>query len=50
MFLAVPSRVTGELPHLVASEVETLKTMSRHMLAELKALGDAPPNLKADHR
>src|SRR3954468_5100603 len=29
MFLAVPSRVAGELPHLVASEVEILKRVSR---------------------
>ena len=48
MFLAVPSRVAGELPHLVASEVEILKRVSRDMLAELKALGGLPPNVKAD--
>jgi phage terminase Nu1 subunit (DNA packaging protein) len=48
MFLALPSRVAGELPHVVASEVEILKRLSRDMLAELKALGEVPPNLKAD--
>ncbi|MCC2651676.1 MAG: hypothetical protein K0R61_1767 [Microvirga sp.] len=48
MFLALPSRVAGELPHLVTSEVEILKRLSRDMLAELKALGEVPPNLKAD--
>ena len=48
MFLTVPSRVAGELPHLVASEVEILKRVSRDMLAELKALGGLPPNVKAD--
>src|SRR5215212_1902781 len=44
MFLAVPSRVAGELPHMVPSEVEILKRVSRDMLAYLKALGEVPPN------
>src|SRR5215203_6637435 len=48
MFLAMPSRVAGELPHLVASELEILKKTSRDMLAELKALGDSPPKINAD--
>src|SRR5829696_7171773 len=39
MFLSMPSRVAGELPHLVASELEILKKTSRDMLAELKELG-----------
>jgi phage terminase Nu1 subunit (DNA packaging protein) len=42
MMLSMPARVQGELPHLVASEVETLKRLSREMLAELKALGGEP--------
>jgi phage terminase Nu1 subunit (DNA packaging protein) len=41
--LSIPARVQGELPHMVASEVELLKKLSRTMLAELKALGDKPP-------
>ena len=48
MVLSMPSRVAGELPHLVASEVEILKRLSRNMLAELKALGETPPKVKAD--
>ena len=48
MFLSMPSRVAGELPHLVASELEILKKTSRDMLAELKALGDSPPKIRAD--
>ena len=46
--LSMPSRVAGELPHLVPSELEILKHLTRDMLAELKALGAAPPRLKAD--
>jgi phage terminase Nu1 subunit (DNA packaging protein) len=48
MVLSMPSRVAGELPHLVASEVEILKRLSRDMLAELKALGEKAPKVKAD--
>ena len=48
MFLLMPSRVAGELPHLVASELEILKRISRDMLAELKALGNSPPQIKAN--
>ena len=44
----MPSRVAGELPHLVASELEILKKTSRDMLAELKALGESPPKIRAD--
>src|SRR3954470_7670256 len=43
MMLSMPARVQGELPHLVASEVETLKRLAREMLAELNALGGEPP-------
>src|SRR3712207_1212601 len=43
MMLSMPARVQGELPHLVASEVETLKRLSREMLGELKALGGEAP-------
>ncbi len=42
MMLSMPARVQGELPHLVPSEVETLKRLAREMLAELKALGGGP--------
>src|SRR5829696_1698580 len=43
MMLSMPGRVQGELPHLVPSEVETLKRIAREMLGELKALGGEPP-------
>ncbi len=46
--LSLPSRVAGELPHLVPNELEILKHLARDMLSELKALGAAPPRLKAD--
>jgi len=42
MMLSMPAWVQGELPHLDASEVETLKRLAREMLAELKALGTEP--------
>ena len=48
MFLSMPWRVAGELPHLFASELEILRRTSRDMLAELKALGDSPPKIRAD--
>ena len=41
--LSMPARVQGELPHLVTSEVETLKRLAHEMLSELKALGGEPP-------
>ena len=46
--LSMPSRVAGELPHLVPSELEILRHLARDMLAELKALGAAPPRLNTD--
>jgi len=43
MMLSMPARVQGELPHLAPSEVDSLKRISREMLAQLKALGCEPP-------
>lgn len=41
--LGIPGRVQGELPHMVASEVEAVKRVCRETLEELKRLGDKPP-------
>jgi hypothetical protein len=40
--LAIPSRVQGDLPHMVPSEVEVIKRQCRERLAELKRLGSKP--------
>lgn len=45
--LGIPARVQGELPHMVASEVEAVKRCCRETLDELKALGEKPPRIGA---
>jgi phage terminase Nu1 subunit (DNA packaging protein) len=40
--LSIPARIQGELPHMVASEVEKIKAVVRGVLRELAGL-DNPP-------
>ena len=43
--LGLPARIQGELPHMVASEVDAVKKIVRDTLAELRQLGDQPPRI-----
>ena len=48
--LTIPARIQGDLPHLVASEVDVMKRHCREILQELKELGKKPLGGSDEHK